>query len=106
MSKLSLKTLERNNLPYGKFSFMVLLKRTAHRPYIAGTNAGIVESMRDLLRNTCAGDYKLVWEKNCHDKRVYTELYLTNAMDLAMVKLVHGEKLHKIYKIKIPARPE
>lgn len=101
MSKLSLRTLVRNNLPYGKFTFLVLLKRETKRVYFADSNTGSIETMRDLLRTTCAGHYRLDYSPNSRKRRVYTELYLTNAMDLAMVKLVHADKLHKIYKIKV-----
>ena len=101
MSKLSLKTLERKNLPYGKFKFIVLLKREAHRTWRSDSNAGAIEAMRGLLRTTCKGKFKLLYDNNSRGRRVYTELLLTEAMDLAMVKLVHSEKLHKIYKVKV-----
>ena len=101
MSKLSLKTVERNNLPYGQFKFIVLLKREAHRTWRADSNAGAIEEMRGLLRTTCKGKFKLLHESNGRGRRVYTRLYLTEAMDLAMVKLVHAEKLFKIYKVKL-----
>ena len=103
MSKLSLKTVERNNLPYGRFKFIVLLKREAHRTYRSDSNAGQVEQMRGLLRTTCKGPFKLLHENNSRGRRVYTQLFLTEAMDLAMVKLVHAEKLHKIYKVVVKA---
>lgn len=101
MSKLSLKTLERNNLPYGKYQFIVHLKRHSHRVWRCTSNASDVEEMRGLLRNTHKGRFKLLFELNSSRRRVYTTLYLTEAMDLAMVKLVHADKLHKIYKVKV-----
>jgi hypothetical protein len=48
----------------------------------------------------------LDWETNSRGRRVYTHLYLTDSMDLAMVKLVHHNKLHKMYKIKVEPKPE
>jgi len=101
MSKLSLKTLERKNLPYGKFKFMVLFKREAHRVWRCDSNAGLIEEMRGMLRTTCRGSFKLVYEVNSRGRRVYTHLYLTEAMDLALIKLTHSEKMFKIYKIKV-----
>lgn len=106
MSKLSLKTVERANLPYGKFKFMVLLKREAHHIWRSDSNAADIEEMRGFLRTTCRGHHKLVHEKNSRARRVYTRLYLTEAMDLAMLKLVHQDKLFKIYKIKLQEQPE
>lgn len=101
MSRLSLRTLVRKKLPYGKFTFLVLLKRETKHTRYSDANASMVEGMRDMLRTTCVGQYRLDWIKNTQGKRVYTELFLTNPMDLAMLKLVHGDKLHKIYKIKL-----
>ena len=106
MAKLSLKTLERNKLPFGKFKFMVLLKRDIRRPTNARSNAGEIEELRDMLRSTCKGSYKLVHELNYRKKRVYTHLYLTDAMDLAMLKLAHQSKLHKLYKITLKQASE
>jgi len=101
MSRLSIKTVERTNLPFGRYKFMVLLGRSARRPINAISNAGEIEDMRNMLRTTCKGKYKLIHHDNYKGRRVYTRLYLTEAMDLAMIKLVHSEKLHKIYKIKV-----
>lgn len=101
MSKLSLKTVERKNLPYGKFKFIVLIKREAHRVWRCDSNAGAMEQMRGLLRTTCKGAFKLVHGNNSRGRRVYTHLYLTEPMDLAMLKLVHSDKLFKIYKVKV-----
>jgi len=106
MGRLTLKTLERNNLPFGKFSFKVDLARETKRTYFSASNASQIEAMRDMLRTTCVGDHKLVWATNSKGKRVYLELYLTNSMDLAMLKLVHADKLFKIYKIKVVDTPE
>ena len=101
MSKLSLKTLERKKLPKGRFKFMVLIKRQAHRIWRCDSNAGDIEEMRGMLRTTCKGQFRLVHENNSRGRRVYTHLYLTEPMDLAMIKLVHSDKLFKIYKIKV-----
>ena len=105
MGRLSLKTLKRKRLPYGKYTFMVLLAREARRVDHCDSNAGSIEKMRDLLRTTCVGEYKLDYEMNWNKKRVYTHLYLQNSMDLAMLKLVHADKMHKIYKIKLEEQP-
>lgn len=106
MSRLSLKTLKRNNLPYGKYTFMVLLTREMIGISHCQSNASDIEKMRDLLRTTCKSAYRLDWKPNYSKRRVYTKLYLCNAMDLAMVKLVHADKLYKIYKIKVEAEAE
>lgn len=101
MSRLSLKTLTLNKLPYGRFTFKVLLKRNINRIMHCDSNAGEIQQIRDLLRDTCVGQHRLKYETNWNKKRVYTTLYLTNAMDLAMLKLVHHDKFYKIYKIKV-----
>lgn len=106
MSRLSMKTLARKNLPFGKFKFMVLLARDQIRTHYCLSNASKIEELRNLLRTTCKGHYRLDWDTNNRGKRVYTHLYLTEPMDLAMVKLVHQNKLHKIYKIKVESKPE
>ena len=93
--------MERNNLPFGLFKFIVLIKRDSHKPWHSNSNAGAIEELRALLRTTCKGKFKLDHDKNSQNKRVYTRLYLCEAMDLAMVKLVHSDKLHKIYKVKV-----
>jgi len=101
MSRLSLKTLKLKKLPYGRFTYQVLLGRNIHNIVQCESNAGEIEKMRDLLRNTCVGHYRLDYELNWRSKRVYTHLYLSNPMDLALIKLVHSDKIHKIYKIKL-----
>jgi hypothetical protein len=101
MSRLSLKTVERKNLPWGRFRYIVLLKREAHRVWRCPSNAGAVEGIRTLLRTTCVGGHKLVHEKNNKNRRVYTALYLTEAMDLALIKLTHADDLHKIYRVSV-----
>jgi hypothetical protein len=101
MSKLSLKQIERKHLPYGKFKFIVLLKRESRRIWRCSSNASMVEQMRGFLRTTINGSFKLVHEYNYKGRRVYTHLYLTEPMDLAMLKLVHGDRLFKIYKVKL-----
>lgn len=106
MSKLRLKTLERKNLPFGKYKFVVHLKRDAHKTWRSFSNAGMVEEIRGLLRTTCKGLFKLDYSLNSRGRRVYTQLYLTEPMDLAMLKLVHSDKLFKIYKIKVAQPPE
>lgn len=99
MSRLSMRKLVRKHLPYGKFAFKVALKRELHRQYISNSNASAVEDIRDMLRTTCVGKYRLDHITNSRGKRVYTDLFLENSMDLAMLKLVHSDKFHKIYKI-------
>lgn len=106
MSKLSLKTVRRKNLPYGKFSFVVCFKRDSHQVWHCPTNAGEIEPMRNLLRDGAIGSYKFLFETNRREKRVYTHLYLTNAMDLALIKLVFSDKLHKIYKIEATGKDQ
>ena len=106
MSKLSLKIVERKNLPYGRFKFIVLIKRETHQTWRCDSNAGLVEEMRGLLNTTCKGRYKLKHENNSRGRRVYTRLYLTEAMDLAMIKLVHADVLHKIYRVKLTLSEE
>lgn len=101
MSRLSLRTLTLKKLPYGRFTFKVLLKRNTGQITHCASNAGEIQQIRDLLRDTCVGEHRLKFQTNWSKKRVYTTLYLTNAMDLAMLKLVHHDKFHKIYKIKV-----
>ena len=101
MSRLSLKTLTLKKLPHGRFTFKVLIKRNISRTMHCDSNAGEIQQMRTLLRDTCVGEHRFKYHVNWNKKRVYTELYLTNAMDLAMLKLVHHDKFYKIYKIKV-----
>jgi hypothetical protein len=101
VGRLSIKTLKRKNLVRGRYKFMVLLKRNNTRSHHATTNAGEIEDLRDMLRGSCRGKFKLQWEVNWRGKRVYTHLYLTEAMDLALLKLVHASKMHKLYRIEV-----
>lgn len=101
MGKLSLRQVERKNYPYGKFKYIVLLNRESRRIWRCPSNASMVEQIRSLLKTTINGSYKLVHDYNYRSRRVYTHLYLTEPMDLAMLKLVHGDKLFKIYKVKL-----
>ena len=106
MSKLSIKTVERLKLPYGRFGFEILLCRSYCSAYQSASNAKQIEAMRVMLRETCGDRFKLIHEVNYEKKRVYTKLLLTNAMDVAILKLVHADKMHRIYKIKIVERCE
>jgi len=101
MGRLSIKTLRKKNLPYGRFTYQVLLARPARKIWHCESNAGDIEAMRDLLRDTCIDQYRLDFEPNWKNRRVYTHLFLLNPMDLALIKLVHADKIHKIYQIKL-----
>jgi hypothetical protein len=101
MAKLSMRVLERNRLPGGRFKYMVLLNRNQHAITYSNSNASEIEVLRDMLQGTCTGGYHLAYELNYRKKRVYTHLYLVNPMDLAMIKLAHSEKLFKIYRIEV-----
>lgn len=107
MAKLTMRTLVRNNLPYGRFKYLVLIKRSSNAVWAARANTSEMELMRAMLRTTCVGGFRLKHDVNTRGKRVYTHLYLTNPMDLAMIKLVHADKLYKIYQIKAaePSQP-
>lgn len=101
MSRLSIRTVERNKLPYGRFQFEITLVRKSPYARYSESNAGQIEAMRGILNDTCGGRYKFRHIKNSMDKKVYTHLYMMNAMDVAMLKLVHADKLFKIYRIRL-----
>lgn len=102
MTKLKVRTLVRKKRPNGRFNYIVHLNRTTNDPKYASTNASEIEKMRDLLRGTLGGRYKLEHALNYQKRRVYTCVYLENPMDLAMLKLVHSDQIFKIYKIVVP----
>jgi hypothetical protein len=101
MARTSLRTLRRRKLPRGRFSFKVSLVRSARSAAISDTNASEIMAMRDLLRRSLVGKWRLDHENNWARRRVYTHLYLESAQDLALLKLVHGELFHRIYKISL-----
>lgn len=101
MGRLSPKKLKRKNLPYGKYTYMVTFRRTTHNTYHCANNIKEIEEIRRLLRSASTGIFRFEYKKNRRKKKVYTHLLLTSAMDLALIKLVHSEKMHKIYKIEV-----
>ena len=101
MSRLSLKTLKRKNLAYGKFKFRVDFVKPPHSRRYDESNAGDVEKIRKLLTVTGKGLFRFTWRTNSKGRRIYTRLHLTEAMDLTLIKLVHPGLLFKIYRIVV-----
>lgn len=103
MARSKLRTLKLSNKPYGKFDYVVHLTRRARIPKYAKTNAGEIEKIRHLTKNTFQGPVRFKWVKNHDNRRVYTHIYISHSMDLAMLKLVFSDSIHKIYKVIIDA---
>lgn len=103
--KLKIRTLHRNNLPYGKFVYIVTIRRSHWRAKFSRENGKVIEEMRGMLKNTCQGPFRIDHEENTRYKRVYTHIYLVNPMDVAMLKLCHHTKMHKIYKVVLNQPP-
>ena len=100
MGKLSLKKKKQNNLPYGKFRYEVIFKRTTSR-YNKKGNAGKIQPIRDRLDSSGQGIFRFDYYTNYYRKRIYTRLFLIHPMDLAILKLCHGDLMFKIYEIEI-----
>jgi CCR4-NOT transcriptional regulation complex NOT5 subunit len=98
--KLKVRTVKRNNLPYGKFNYILTLNLRNQRASSNRSNAHEMVDVRRLLKDTCK-DFKMIFCLNHKKRRVYTTIYLVNPMDVAMVKLVHQEKIRKIYKVEV-----
>lgn len=98
--KLKIRTLKRNNLPFGKYRFVLKIERRHKHANRARPNAGEMVHLRQMLRDS-GSDFRMEYDTNYKGRRIYTSLYLVNPMDVAMVKLVHQSKLRKIYKIEV-----
>lgn len=98
--KLKIRTVKRNNLPYGKFNYILTLNLKNQRANTNRSNAHEMVDVRRLLRDACQ-DYKMIYCLNGKRRRVYTTIYLINPMDVAMMKLVHQYKIRKIYKVEV-----
>lgn len=104
--KLKIRTLKRKKFPYGKFKYIVALKRFGRNPnHYCKPNGGMIEEMRSTLGGVCQGGFRFDYQENSRGQRVYTYLYLENPMDLAMLKLCHHDKMFKIYKVEINQSP-
>ena len=99
MSRLSLKPLKRKNLAYGKFKFQVDFVKPVRNGRCDESNASKIEKIRKLLEVTGKGQFRFNWRLNFKNKRVYTRLFLTESIDLTLVKLIHPGLLFKIYQI-------
>lgn len=98
--KLKIRTVKRNNLPFGKYNFILKIERKHKKADRARPNAGELVHLRQMLRDSGA-DFRMEYDTNFRGRRIYTTLYLVNPMDVAMVKLVHQSKLRKIYKVEV-----
>lgn len=99
--KLHVRTLKRKKLPYGRFHYVISLKRSHWQVFYALPNGEMIHTMRSSLRQVCQAPYRLDWETNRTASRVYTTLYLTDPMDLAMIKLTYPDAIRKIYKVSL-----
>ena len=99
MSKsLKLRKLKRKHLPYGKFHYQLILNsgKMSNRRYNPRENLHECKEICDLLDRSGRGKYR----KNCDEERCY-DIFLTDVIDLTLVKMCFGAYLVKIYEIEI-----
>jgi hypothetical protein len=99
--KLKVRTLVRKRPIRGKYSWVITLKRNNHRAKRAKGNGQEMQEIRQLLRNSAAGKYRIEHEQNRRGDRVYTRILLQQSMDVALLKLCHHEVMQDIYKLQI-----
>jgi hypothetical protein len=100
MARNKLRPLKRKNKPYGRFDYIVHLHRKSNIAKWSATNASEFEKIRELAASF-QGEHRFRFVKNHNNRRVYTHIYLSNAMDLAMLKLIFSDSIHKIYKVTV-----
>lgn len=98
--KLHLRSLPRKSFHKGRFKYVLCLKRSHWRVKNAVSNRKDIVGIRDWLKAACHGHYLVESEKNRKKEVVYTKLYLSRPMDLAMIKLTHSDLIWRIYEIK------
>jgi hypothetical protein len=99
--KLKVRTLQLEKLPYGLYSWIVVLKQPSNNINYAFPNEEMVKPLIELLENSSSSKR---WKFEYHlynSRKVYTKILLTNAMDVALIKLCHAETIGKIYQIQL-----
>lgn len=99
MSRLKLRTVKMKKYPHGRYKFKILLKRNLRQIHYCTTNAPECVEIKNFLFRSSSGQSLFVYTNNARKKQIFTELYLTDLMDVTLLKLTHADKLHKIYKI-------
>ena len=99
--KLRIRTLRLEKLPYGKYNFVAFIKQKSPNVKYSGPNGKYVTPIRDILSNSASGNWRLGHALNYKKNKVYTKVYLTNKIDLALLKMCCPHLFYKIYEIKL-----
>lgn len=106
MSKrLKIRLLKLNNLPYGKYTWAVTLVHTKNNISRCLSNGTDIQPLKELLTDSAIGNWRLIYQKNYKKNRIYTKIYLTHKIDVALLKLCYTDKLRKIYRIELKINP-
>jgi hypothetical protein len=83
------------------------MEKGSKKKHLHVPNLEQIQPIRELLESTAIGQWRID-EVTCYIQRdrdkakVYTKIYLTEGMDVALIKLCYHEHLRKLYKIVIP----
>jgi hypothetical protein len=99
--KLKVRSLKLKKLPYGKYTWMIAIEQEDYWTRISEANGLKIAPIRRTLENAGTGLWRFTYKLNYRKNRVYQKIYLTNPMDVAMIKLCTAELIRKIYKIEL-----
>jgi hypothetical protein len=99
--KLKVRTLKRKKLPFGKYTWIVSIQQEDNWIRLREANGLKIAPIRQTLENAGTGSWRFMYSRNYRNNKVYQRIYLTNAMDVAMIKLCTAELIRKIYKIEV-----
>jgi hypothetical protein len=88
-------------LPYGKYTWIVSIEQENEWLRMREANGLKIAPIRRTLENAGTGLWRFSYKLNYKRNKVYQKIYLTNSMDVAMIKLCTAELIRKIYKIEL-----
>lgn len=99
---MHLRYKKAKKFPHNTKYQVVFVKKELHRWWMNSSylqyesNAQEVEDIRRSLRNG-GGRYVFKYTRNTKNRKVYDCVYLTDGMDVAMIKLTHPHLIKRVY---------
>ena len=99
--KLKIRPLKLAKLPYGKYTWMITIAQDGTFVHAREANGLKILPIRQILENAGTGSWRFSYVLNYRKNKVYQRIYLTNSMDVAMIKMCNSDLIRKIYKIEL-----